>query len=108
QGLTVTALQLTNAYASLANGGWLMVPHVMQSYTLDGKTTVVQPERLRQAISSDTDAQMNDILVHQAINGEACKALVPGYDVAAKTGTASISMAGGYSPNQTIASTAAY
>jgi cell division protein FtsI/penicillin-binding protein 2 len=108
QGLTVTALQLTNAYASLANGGWLMVPQVMQSYTLDGKTTVVQPERVRQAISSDTDAQMNDILVHQAINGEACKALVPGYDVAAKTGTASISVAGGYSPNQTIASTAAY
>ena len=108
QGIAVTPLQLINGYSSLANGGWLMVPHIVQSYTLNGKTTVIPPQRVRQVISSDTDAQMNDILVHQAIGGEACLALVPGYDVAAKTGTASIPQFGTYSPNQTIASTAAY
>src|SRR6185312_12298338 len=90
QAIAVTPLQLTNAYASLANDGWLMVPHIVQSYPLNGKTTIIQPQRVRQVISSDTDTLMNSILVNQAINGEACEALVPGYNVAAKTGTASI------------------
>jgi cell division protein FtsI/penicillin-binding protein 2 len=108
QAIAVTPLQLVNAYSALANGGVLMVPHVVQSYTLNGKTTVVQPQQVRQVISGDTDSQMNAILVNQAINGEACEALVPGYDIAAKTGTASIPQFGSYAPNQTIASTAAY
>ncbi len=108
QAIAVTPLQLTNAYASLANDGWLMVPHIVQSYTLNGKTTVIQPQRVRQVISSDTDALMNSILVSQATNGEACEALVPGYDIAAKTGTASIPQFGSYAPSQTIASTAAF
>jgi cell division protein FtsI/penicillin-binding protein 2 len=51
---------------------------------------------------------MKQILVQQAVNGEACFALVPGYDIAAKTGTASISAAGGYADGQTYASTAAF
>ena len=108
QGLAVTPLQLANAYSALANGGWLMQPHLAQSYTLDGKTTVIQPQRIRQVISGDTATQMQQLLVRQASGGEACKALVPGYDIAAKTGTASISVAGGYSPSQTIASTIAF
>jgi len=52
---------------------------------------------------------MSQLLVKQAVGGEACKALVPGYDIAAKTGTASIpSLGGNYLPGTTIASTAAY
>src|SRR5665213_477248 len=31
QAIAVTPLQLTNGYAALANGGFLMVPHVVQS-----------------------------------------------------------------------------
>jgi cell division protein FtsI/penicillin-binding protein 2 len=108
QGIDVTPLQLANAYSALANGGWLMQPHLAQSYTQGGKTTVIQPHRIRQVISGDTATQMQQLLVRQASGGEACKALVPGYDIAAKTGTASISVAGGYSPSQTIASTIAF
>ncbi len=108
QGIAVTPLQVTNAYAALANGGRLMVPHMVQSYTLKGKTMVIQPRQVRQVISGETAGRMNTILVNQAINGEACEALVPGYDVAAKTGTASIPQFGSYAPNQTIADADAF
>lgn len=104
QGIAVTPLQMANAYAVLTNGGKLMVPHVVQSYTLDGKTTVIAPQVKRQVISPDTAQVVSDILVHATINGEACEALVPGYDVAAKTGTTSL-----YNGSSaTISSTAAY
>lgn len=109
QGISVTPLQLANAYAALANGGKLMRPHLLQSYTLSGKTYVVQPQVVRQVVSPATSDLMRRILVDSAIDGEACKALVPGYDIAAKTGTASIpSLGGNYYANTTIASTAAF
>jgi cell division protein FtsI/penicillin-binding protein 2 len=94
---------LINAYAALANGGYLMVPHVVQSYSLNGKTVTTQPQVQRQVIKPDISDVVTNILVHASVDGEACAALVPGYDVAAKTGTSTI-----YNSNATIASTAAY
>ncbi len=88
-GLTATPLQLANAYAALANGGRLMQPHLVQSYTLNGKTTMVQPQVLHIVFrQSDTAERVTSVLVHEAAHGEACMALVPGFDVAAKTGAA--------------------
>ena len=109
QGLRITPLQLINAYASLANGGELPTPHVLQSYTLAGKTVTPTWNPIHRAVSEETSSRMSQLLIKQAIGGEACKALVPGYDIAAKTGTASIpSLGGNYLPGTTIASTAAY
>jgi cell division protein FtsI/penicillin-binding protein 2 len=50
------------------------------------------------------------MVVQSAIDGEAAKALIPGYNIAAKTGTAQIPGNGGYQtgPGSTIASTVAY
>jgi cell division protein FtsI/penicillin-binding protein 2 len=104
QGIAVTPLQMTNAYSAIANGGRLMVPHVAESYTLDGKTTMIPPVVKDQVISADTSALVTNLLVNSVIGGEACRALVPGYDVAAKTGTTTISL---NSP-LTIASTLAF
>ncbi|MDB5077406.1 MAG: Peptidoglycan glycosyltransferase [Chloroflexi bacterium] len=109
QGLSITPLQLVNAYAALANGGMLPHPHVLQSYTVAGKTTTPSWPALHRAVSQDTSDRMKQLLLQQAVHGEACKALVPGYDIAAKTGTASIpSLGGNYYRNSTIASTAAF
>jgi cell division protein FtsI/penicillin-binding protein 2 len=109
QGLGVTPLQLVDAYAALANGGMLPHPHVLQSYTLGGKTITPAWPPLHRAVSQNTSDRMVKLLAHQAIDGEACLALVPGYNIAAKTGTASIpSLGGNYYPNTTIASTAAF
>jgi cell division protein FtsI/penicillin-binding protein 2 len=109
QGMSVTPLQLVNAYAALANGGILPHPHVLQSYTMGGKTITQSWAPLHRAVSQDTSDRMKRLLVQQAVGGEACLALVPGYNIAAKTGTASIpSLGGNYYSNTTIASTAAF
>ena len=108
QGIAVTPLQIANAYAALANGGVLPRPYLVQSYTLHGKTTVLSPAPIGTAVKPETARQVTDILVNSAVAGEACKALVPGYDIAAKTGTASIPEYGVYSSGKTIASTAAF
>lgn len=108
QGISVTALQIVNGLSALANGGQLMQPHVLQSYTLGGKTYTYQPKVIRRIVSPTTARTVKSILVGSAVGGEACEALVPGYDIAAKTGTASIPTATGYDPKLTIASTEAY
>ena len=103
-GITVTPLQLANAFAVLANGGRLMQPHLVQSYSASGKTTVVQPQVLHVVFQrSDTASRVTDLLVSAQVHGEGCMALVPGYDVAAKT-----SAAVSYNWPQTTAATVAY
>ena len=108
QGIAITPLQVVNGYAAFAGNGALPRPYIMQSYTLNGRTYVVHPQRLRQVISPATATMVRHILVDSAAGGEACEALVPGYDVAAKTGTASIPEYSSYAQHQTIASTAAF
>lgn len=108
QAIAVTPLQLANAYGVFDNGGLLMRPHIVQSYSINGKTTTIQPQVIRRVISTSTADTMKHILVDQAVGGEGCYALVSGYDIAAKTGTASIPQYGGYASGQTVASTAAF
>jgi len=105
QGIGVTVLQMADAYSALANGGKLMTPRLVQSISSGGNSYAIGPHVRRQVISANTSALITRVLVHSAIGGEACRALVPGYDVAAKTGTTLIDPS---DANRTIASTAAY
>ena len=86
----------------------LMQPDLVQSYSLDGKTTVFQPTVLDIVFQhADTAQRVTNVLVQSGINGEACEALVPGYDVAAKTGTSGM-YSGGKVMKHSIASAVAY
>jgi cell division protein FtsI/penicillin-binding protein 2 len=108
QGIAVTPVQLVRAVSAIANGGKLMKPYIVQERCQDGQCQATQPTVIRQVISegvADTVAQM---LMHSANhyapvvwaarNGNwGDQWLVPGYRVAAKTGTSSIpDGAGGY------------
>ena len=59
---------------------------------------------MRQVITRETAATLLQMMVNAAENEGVQGQLVPGYYVAGKTGTASIPVAGGYDPTQTIAS----
>jgi penicillin-binding protein 2 len=93
---TVTVLQLTLAYAALANGGTLYQPQVVRSIeTSDG--TVVQdfPPRVRRLIEPNQEhlTWVKDALegVVTEKEGTANKERTPGVDMAGKTGTAQVS-----------------
>lgn len=112
QGVTVTPLQLANAYASLANGGYLNTPHIIESIT-DLETNEADKLNDRpstKVLSDEVAAQMKEMLVGVTTKGSGASARVPGYVVGGKTGTAQkINLAGrGYLKNGYIGSFAGF
>jgi cell division protein FtsI/penicillin-binding protein 2 len=91
QGLSVTAVQLVAAYAAIANGGSLVTPHVIAGWTgPDGvyhETDVQQGERI---MREETARTMVRLLTDAVDVGLAQPAVIPGYSIAGKTGTAEV------------------
>ena len=97
QGIAVTPIQLINAYSAIANGGKLMRPYVVDEIIYsDGQIKKTAPNIVGIPITEKTSAQLKAMLVNVVENGFD-KVRIPGYDIAAKTGTAQIPEAGGYS-----------
>ncbi len=89
QGVSCTALQMTLAYAAVANGGLLMKPRLVQSVTFpSGAHTENRPEIVRRVIPTDVAAQLTEMLVNVVEYGTGTRAKVNGLKVAGKTGTA--------------------
>ena len=94
----VTPLQMALVAATVANGGVLMKPHLVQSFTGTGGTTVVNPEQLGTVCSSGQAAVVSQAM-EKAVEGRIGKffttgAAIPGVDTAGKTGTAQLGGAG--------------
>ncbi len=79
QGLTSTPLQLARGYAAIANGGYLVTPHVAQDFSGD-----VRGDRV---ISKETSDIVSGMLESVVERGTGILAQIPGYSVAGKTGT---------------------
>ena len=91
QGLSLTAVQLVAGYASFANGGSLVTPHVVEGWTdPDGSYHRAQHAPAERIMRAETAATMVDLLTNAIDAGIAKGAQVPGYTVAGKTGTAQI------------------
>jgi cell division protein FtsI (penicillin-binding protein 3) len=90
QGYSVTAMQATSIFATIANDGIRVSPTVLAGTSdSDGHfTPSVNRESVR-VISSTTAAQMR-LMMESVVsaNGTAPEAAIPGYRVAGKTGTA--------------------
>lgn len=107
QGIAVTPLQMIAAVAAVANGGLLMKPHLVEKMVDDQSVNEIPPAIVRRVISASAAKELTGMLVEAAERG-APKAIVPGYRIAGKTGTAEIPTPEGYDPQGTIASFAGY
>lgn len=104
QGIAVTPIQMVTAVSAIANGGYLMEPHVVKFIKDDKETFEIKPKIVRQVIKDSTAKIMTQIMLSAVEEGEAKFAKIKGFKIAGKTGTAQIPVAGHYDPNQTIAS----
>ena len=89
QTFQVSPIQMITAVCAVANGGYLVKPHVLKEVT-DGAGRIVQTEDksvIRQVISNQTSKHMCEMLRSVVENGSGKNAYVAGYRMAGKTGT---------------------
>jgi len=106
-GISLTPIQLIGAYSAIANGGWLMQPHLIDriEYANGKVEKKAKVQQIRQVIKPQTVATMKKVLEHVVLEGSGKKAKVPGYSVAGKTGTAEkLSKEGGYAKRRHVVS----
>lgn len=90
-GVSTTALQVANAYAVIANGGFLKKPYIVKSIRdpETGEVNEVQPKTLRRVLGEGVAAKVRLMLSATTIgDGTGKNARVAGFPVAGKTGTA--------------------
>jgi len=96
----VTPLQMIAAFSSVANGGEYVEPRVVSAVYRDGRRYAVHPKVLRRAIDANTAATLISIMEEVVTRGTGKAAIIPGYTIAGKTGTASKLINGRYSASE--------
>ena len=102
QGIAVTPVQMAAAYASVANKGVWLAPHL-----IDHIAGSSPPKVERRRVLSPTIAdEVKSMLVNVVSEGTGTLAALPGYTIAGKTGTAAKPdpVNGGYSTANYVAS----
>jgi cell division protein FtsI/penicillin-binding protein 2 len=101
QGIEITPIQMVKAISAVANQGEMVAPRIIHSVIDDGyrytppKTVVGHP------ISEETAQTLTEML-QEGLQNVSSLALVPGYSLAGKTGTAEIYIPGlGYKSSAT-------
>lgn len=101
QAVSVSAMQMLQAYSVITNGGQMLKPYYI-SKTVNHKTGEVevrQPENLGEVVTAETAKEvlkhMEDV-VYDPEYGTGTQYAIDGYRVGAKTGTAQISENGKY------------
>ncbi len=107
-GISATPLQMTMAFAAIANGGKLLRPHVVKEIINEkGEVVYQRKKHVRgQSITEQTSDIMKEILQHVVDeDGTGVLAASSYYPVAGKTGTAQkVNPKGGYLKNKYFSS----
>ncbi|MCJ7434591.1 MAG: penicillin-binding protein 2 [Anaerolineales bacterium] len=95
QGVASTPIQLLAAASSIANDGRMISPHILYSMLREDRQYNASAQYAGAPISSETARTLSNMLA-TSLENEASLALVSGYRMAGKTGTAQIPMPYGY------------
>lgn len=88
QGVLMTPIQVIGAVNAIANDGAYMQPHVVGSYALpNGRKLMISPIQKFQTVSPQAAREIRTVLA-EATRTATPNALIKGYSVAGKTGTA--------------------
>lgn len=104
QGMTTTSVQMASAYQTLGNGGVHMPATLVEGCQWpDGTVTEVPTNQGTRAVSEtaadQTVAMMENVVTQGGLTAELT---IPGYRVAAKTGTAEVADGNGYGADRII------
>jgi cell division protein FtsI/penicillin-binding protein 2 len=103
QGVAVTPVQMAMGASAIANEGIMVSPHMVRSIVKDGAQFNPTPSIAGNPIKAETAQELTEMLA-SSLEGESSDALITGYRVAGKTGTAEIPSVAGYASNLTNAS----
>jgi len=92
QEVAVTPVQMITAVSSIANGGLLYKPHIVQEMRsgstvlpLDGSSSIAEPKRV---VRPETAATLRRLMEGVILHGTGRRAALEGWTAAGKTGTA--------------------
>jgi cell division protein FtsI/penicillin-binding protein 2 len=103
QGVTATPIQMMMAASAISGHGRMVTPHALYAMMRDGRQYSVPTQYAGSPITAQTADTLSAMLA-VSLEQEGSMALVPGYRVAGKTGTAQIPVNGFYDSTQTNAS----
>jgi peptidoglycan glycosyltransferase len=88
--LLVTPLQMAMVAGTIANGGLLMEPHVVDRIVSPDGDVIqrTKPDEIRRVVKESTAAELTPMMVRVVESGTGTAAQISGIEVAGKTGTA--------------------
>ena len=107
QGIAVSPLQMLRAICTIANGGELIKPYIVQKIVLPNGETIREGKKdvVRRVITEEVASEMRVMMEQVVSSGGGTTAKIEGYKIAGKTGTAEkLSEQGGYAAGEYIAS----
>ena len=91
----VPAIQVLDAYNAVANHGIFIEPKLVRGYVeANGSLKATPPSATHEVLSPSVDSTMVKLLEQVVLDGTGTEAIIPGYAVAGKTGTATIPFPG--------------
>ena len=102
--IAVTPVHIAMAYASIANGGFLLKPYLIDKVIKDDKIIEGKRRKVKKRVLSQNDSETLRNMLFNTVSIGWRSAYLEGWDVAGKTGTAQKSMDGGYSESKHLSS----
>ncbi len=97
QGEAVTPIQMVMGASAFANDGKMVYPHILLGQVVDGHQSNTSTQIVGTPVSAQTARTLSDMLAN-SLEAESSDAILPGYRIAGKTGTAQIPTPDGYDP----------